>query len=210
MEGSLTDANAQPSSGSISQSAPPVTQPLSGSVSPSVPQVKDEPLSQVKCDPTKEMKTESSSSTREVKAEQEESESKGENAASVKQEERTPEPDSEDSFTPERVVEVVQRLLDAQESRAGEREQPDEEREAIPPHVDPRKRVSVSETSREQGYHTHREGQEEREEDMTRQIHSCLTLTSFQSMMQMLMKREMTQWEICEADSCVWNTTLRH
>ena len=74
MEGSLTDANAQLSSGSISQGAPPVTQPSSGSISQSVPQVKDEPLSQIKCEPIKEMKTESSSSTREVKAEQEESE----------------------------------------------------------------------------------------------------------------------------------------
>ena len=41
--------------------------------------------------------------------EQEESENKGESMASVKQEERAPEPDSEDSFTPKRVVEAVQR-----------------------------------------------------------------------------------------------------
>ena len=152
MEDSLTDANAQLSSGSISQGALPVTQPSSGSISQSVPQVKDEPLSQVKCEPVKEMKTESSSSTREVKVEQEESENKGESMASVKQEERAPEPDSEDSFTPERVVEAVQRLLDAQESRTGEREQFDEEREVTSPHVDPRERVSGSETSRGQGY----------------------------------------------------------
>ena len=115
MEGPLTDATAQSSSGSASQGVQQMTLPLSGSVSPSVPHVKDEPLSQVKCDPTKEMKPESSSSTREVKAEQEESENKEENSASVKQEKRTPDPDSEDSFTPERVVEAVQRLLDAQE-----------------------------------------------------------------------------------------------
>ena len=93
MEGPLTDANVQSSNGSIS---------------PSAPQVKDEPQSQVKCDPSKETKPESSSSTREVKAEQGESENKEENPASVKQEERTPDPDSEDSFTPERVVEAVQ------------------------------------------------------------------------------------------------------
>ena len=98
------------------------------------------------------MKTESSSSTREVKVEQEESENKRESIASVKQEEHTPEPDSEDSFTPGRVVEAVQRLLDAQESRTGEREQFDDEREVTSPHVDPRERVSVSETSRGQGY----------------------------------------------------------
>ena len=152
MEDSLTDAKGQSSHGSISHDAPPVTQPTRGSGSLDVPQVKVEPVSQVKCDPTKEMKTESSSSTREVKAEQEESESKGENVAHVKQEERTPEPDSEDSFTPERVVEAVQRLLDAQDSRAGEREQIEEEREASPPHVDARERGPVTETSREQGY----------------------------------------------------------
>ena len=111
MEGPLTDADARSSNGSISQSVPQVTQPASGSISPSVPQVKDEPLSQVKCDPTKGMKPESSSATREVKAEQEESESKEENPASVKQEERPPDPDSEDSFTPERVVEAGSKTL---------------------------------------------------------------------------------------------------
>ena len=74
MEDSLTDVNARPSSGSISQGAPQETQTSSGSISPSVPQIKDEPSSQVKCEPTKEMKLESSSSAREVKAEQDESE----------------------------------------------------------------------------------------------------------------------------------------
>ena len=91
-------------------------------------------------------------SAHEVEAEQEESESKEDNPASVKQEERAPEPDSEDSFTPERVVEAVQRLLDAQESRASVREQPEEEREVTPPQVASRERVFVSEASREQGY----------------------------------------------------------
>ena len=42
--------------------------------------------------------------------------------------------------------------MDAQESRAGAREQPEEGREATPPHVASRERVSVSETAREQGY----------------------------------------------------------
>ena len=129
-----------------------MTQSTSGSISPSVPQVKDESLSQVKCDPTKEMKSESSSAAREVKAEPEEFESKEENPASVKQEERPPDPDSEDSFTPERVVEAVQRLLGVQESRIGARVQPEEGREATPPPVTPRERVSASETTREQGY----------------------------------------------------------
>ena len=77
MEGPSTEANAQPSDGSVSQN---------------VSQVKDEPQSQEKCDPTMEIKPESSSSTQEAKAEQEESESKVENTTSVKQEERTPEP----------------------------------------------------------------------------------------------------------------------
>ena len=53
--------------------------------------MKEEPLSQVKCEPVKEMKTESSSSAREVKVEQEESENKGESVVSVKQEEHAPE-----------------------------------------------------------------------------------------------------------------------
>ena len=43
--------------------------------------------------------------------EQEESENKGESMASVKQEEHAPEPDSEDSFTPERAVEAIQATI---------------------------------------------------------------------------------------------------
>ena len=112
--------------------------------------------------------------------EQEESETKGECIASVKQEEHAPEPDSEDSFTPERAVEAIQRLLEAQESRTGEREHLEEEGEVRSPHVNPRERVSGSETSKEKGtVRTHRKGQEEREEDMTRRIHSCSILLSF-------------------------------
>ena len=154
MEGPLTNADPQSSNGSTSQSVPQVTQSTDGSISPSVPQVKDESLSQVKCDPTKKVKSESSSAAREVKADPEEFESKEENPASVKQEERPPDPDSEDSFTPERVVEEVQRLLGVQESRIGASEQPEGGREAIPPPapVTPRERVSASETTREQGY----------------------------------------------------------
>ena len=139
--------------------------------------MKDEPLSQVKCESVKEIKTESSSSTHEVKVEQEESETKRESTASVKQEEQAPEPDSEDSFTPERAVEVTHRLLEAQESRTGEREQFNEEREVSSPHVNPRERVSGSETSRGQEYGPYApQGQEEREEDTTRRIHSCSIL----------------------------------
>ena len=114
--------------------------PTDGSASQKVQQIKDEPLSQVKCESVKEIKTESSSSTHEAKVEQEESETKGESIASVKQEEQAPEPDSEDSFTPEKAVEVIQRLLEAQESRTGEREQVNDEREMSSPHVNPRER----------------------------------------------------------------------
>ena len=152
MEESLTDATAQPSSGSISQVPMPVTKLIDGSDSQKVSQVKDEPPSQVKDESVKEIKPESSSSTQEVKVEQEESEKQGESIASVKQEEHAPEPDSEDSFTPERAVEAIQRLLEAQESRTGEREHLEEEREVSSPHVNPRERVSGSETSRGQEY----------------------------------------------------------
>ena len=151
MEDSLTDANAQPSNGSFSQEAMPGAQPSSGSISQRVPQIKEEQLSQVKQESVKEMKTESSSSAQEVKVEQEESGNKGESVASVKQEEQAPEPDSEDSFTPERAVEAIQRLLDAQESRTGECEQFEEGREVSSPRINPRERVSSSETSRRQG-----------------------------------------------------------
>ena len=152
MEESLTDAVIQPSSGSISHEAVSAAPPIDGSVSQKVQQTKDEPLSQVKCEPVKEIKPESSSSTQEVKVEQEESETKGESVASVKQEEQAPDPDSEDSFTPEKVVEAIQRLLEAQESRTGEREQFDEERGMSSPRVNPRERVSGSETSRGHEY----------------------------------------------------------
>ena len=173
MESPSTKADAQPSNGSISQIASQVTQPSSGSTSQSVPQVQDEPKSQVKGDPTMETKPESGRLTHEVKAEQEESESKEDNPASVKQEERTPEPDSEDSFTPERVVEAVQRLLDAQESRASVREQPEEEREVTPPQVASRERVFVSEASRDQGYDPMlHKGQDVREEGTARRSRS--------------------------------------
>ena len=201
MEGSLTDATAQPSSGSNSQVTVPVTKPRDGSDSQKVSQVKDEPPSQVKDESVKEIKPESSSSTQEVKVEQEESEKQGESIASVKQEEHAAEPDSEDSFTPERAVEAIQRLLEAQESRTGEREHFEEEREVGSPYANPRERVSGSETSRDKStVLTHRKGQEEREEDTTRRIHSCLTLLSSWSMMLMSMKCEMIPEEACITD----------
>ena len=154
MEKSLTEEITQPSSGSISHESALVTLPIDGSTSQEATQVKDEPLSQVKCEPVKEMKTESSSSTQEVKVKQEESETVGENATSVKheeqREEQAPEPDSEDSFTPERTIEVIQRLREIQESRTGEDGQ--EDREIPSPHANPRERISGSETSRGHEY----------------------------------------------------------
>ena len=151
MEKSLTEEIAQPSSGSISQETALVTLPIDGSISQETSQVKNEPLSQVKCELVKEMKTESSSSTQEVKVKQEESETVGENATSVKhQEEQAPEPDSEDSFTPERTIEVIQRLREIQESRTGEDGQEDREIPSL--YANPRERISGSETSRGHEY----------------------------------------------------------
>ena len=71
MEKSLTDERMQPSSGSVSQETAVVALPTDGSTSQNTPQVKNEPLSQVKCESVKEIKTESSSSTQEVKVKQE-------------------------------------------------------------------------------------------------------------------------------------------
>ena len=152
MENSLTDAVVQPPSGSVSQETASAAQPIDGSISPKVQQTKEEPLSQVKCEPVKEIKTESSSSAQEVKVEQEESETRRESSASVKQEEQAPDPDSEDSFTPEKAAEVIQRPLEAQESRTGEHEQFDEERGISSPYMIPRERVPGSETPRGQEY----------------------------------------------------------
>ena len=57
-------------------------------------------------------------------------------------------PDSEDSLAPERTIEVLQRLLEIQESRTGESEIVRRDRE-INLHVNPRERISDPETSRE-------------------------------------------------------------
>ena len=232
MEDSSTKANVQAASGSISQI---VTQPIqatsevsgqlaaqipqssSGSTSLSASQVKNEPLSQVKGDPTMKTKPESSSSAQEVKVEQEESESKEENRASVKQEEQPPEPDSEDSFTPERVIEAVQRLLDTRDSRASacvqhtERERERErERQVCHRQVRAKERLSQRHQENKDMDPMYFKGEDEQEEDIARPIRSYLALLSFWSTLQMLMKRRMTRWDIYEADSCVWNITLRH
>ena len=156
MEKSLTDERMQPSSGSISHETVVVAVTTDGSNSQNTPQIKDEPLSQVKCESVKELKTESSSSTQEVKVKQEESETTGDAVASVKQEEQheeqAPDPDSEDSLTPERTVEVIQRLLEIQESRIEVGEPVREDRETNPPHATHRERASGSETSRGHEY----------------------------------------------------------
>ena len=152
MEGPLTKAEPLPSSGSISQEVSQETQQANGSISQCVPQMKNEPQSQDSCDPTTETKPESSSSTREVKAEQEESKGKEDNLASVKQEERTPDRDSEDSFTSEGVVAAVQRLLATRAPEASVNAQPDEGRETALSPAASRERTSALAATGEQGY----------------------------------------------------------
>ena len=97
MEGSLAEADIQTSSGSLSQATS---------------RVKDEPQSRTEHDPVTETKPDSSMPTLDVKSEQNESERKEETTTSVQKEERTPEPDSEDSITAERVAEEFYRLSD--------------------------------------------------------------------------------------------------
>ena len=152
MEGPLTKAEPLPSSGSISQEVSQETQPANGSISQCAPQMKDEPQSQDSCDPTTETKPESSSSTREVKAEQEESKGKEDNLAPVKQEEHSPDLDSEDSFTPEGVVAAVQRLLATRAPEASANAQPDEGRETALSPAASRERTSALVATGEQGY----------------------------------------------------------
>ena len=137
MEGSLAEADAQPSSGSVSQATS---------------RVKDEPQSRTERDSVIETKPDSSNPTLDVKSEQKESERKEETTTSAKQEERTPEPDSEDSLTAKRVAEMIHRLSDIRGPRVSAHEPPEAEEEATPPQTAPRERAFASEDSREQGY----------------------------------------------------------
>ena len=136
-EDSLAEADIQPSSGSISQAAS---------------RVKDEPQSRVEHDSVKETKSDGHMPTLEVKSEQKESEGKEEATTSVKQEEPTPEPDSEDSITAERVAEELHRLAGTQGPRVSARTPPNAEEEANSSQTTPRERAFASEGSREQGY----------------------------------------------------------
>ena len=176
MEGPLTEAEPLLSSGSISQEVSKEAQPTSGSISQCVPQMKDETQSQVSCDPTIETKPESSSSTREVKAEQEKSKSKGGECNLCERRERAPEPDSEDSFTPERVVAAVQRLLETRESGASASAQPYEERETNPSPEASRERELLCWMPLESKgmVPTLHKGQDVREGGIAHQIRSCL------------------------------------
>ena len=122
-----------------------------GSISQTTSQVKDEPQSRVKCDPTIKLEPDSSHPTLEVKTEQKESESKEETTTAVKQEERTPEPDSEDSLTAERVAEMMHRLSDIQGHGVSAHAQPETGEEATPPRIAPSERTFVSEDFREPG-----------------------------------------------------------
>ena len=83
--------------------------------------------------------------------------------------EQAPEPDSEDSLTPERTLEVVQRLLEIQESRIEVGELVREDREVSPSQVNPEKGFLILRPQEDMcTVHTHRKGEEERDEDMTR------------------------------------------
>ena len=152
MEGPLTKAEPLPSSGSISQEVSQGTQPEKGSISQCVPRVKDEPQSQDSCDPTTEIKPESSSSAREVKVEQEESKEKEDRSTPVKQEEHSPDLDSEDALTPEGMVAAVQRLLATREPEASVSAHPDEGRETAQPPAASGERASALNATGEPRY----------------------------------------------------------
>ena len=122
-EGSLAEADIQPSSGSISQAAS---------------RVKDEPQSRIEHDSVEETKSDGHMPTLDVKSEQKESEGKEEATTSVKQEERTPEPDSEDSITAERVT-----VAGTQRPRISAHTPPNAEEEANSSQTTPRERESV-------------------------------------------------------------------
>ena len=128
-------------------------QPPDGSMSQATSQVKDELQSRTESLTVPEMKSEDSRPTLEVKSEQKESEVEKENTTSVKQEERTPEPDSEDSITAERVAEEIQRLSGTQDPKVSAQMPPEAEEEATPPpQTAPRERTFISEDSRAPGY----------------------------------------------------------
>ena len=133
-EGSLAEADTQPTSGSISQAAS---------------RVKDEPQSRIEHDSVEETKSNGHMPTLDVKSEQKESEGKEEATTSVKQEERTPEPDSEDSITAERVAEELHRLAGIQRPRVSAHTPPNAEEEANSSQTTPRERAFVPEGSRE-------------------------------------------------------------
>ena len=136
-EGSLAEADIQPSSGSISQAAS---------------RVKDEPQSRVEHDTVEETKSDGHMPIVDIKCEQKEPEGKDEATTSAKQEERTPEPDSEDSITAERVAEELHRLAGIQRPRVSVHAPPNAEEEANSSQTTPRERAFVREGSREQGY----------------------------------------------------------
>ena len=115
VEGSLAEADTQASNDSVSQATS---------------QVKDEPQSRIEHDSVEETKSDGHMPTLDVKSEQKESEGKEEATTSVKQEERTPEPDSEDSITAERVAEELHRLSGTQGPRVSAHAPPNAEEEA--------------------------------------------------------------------------------
>ena len=95
----------------------------------------------------------------------------------MKQEERTPEPESEDSFTPERVIEEVHRFLDTRGPGISAHVQPKAERETAPPQPALRERAPVPGENQVMAL-TLRKGRDMREADVAHRIHSCLMILS--------------------------------
>ena len=187
MEGSLAEADAQPSSGSISQATS---------------RVKDEPQSRAERDPVIETKPDSGNSTLDVKSEQKESERKEETTTSVKQEERTPEPDSEDSLTAERVAEMIHRLSDIQGPRvscscaARNRRGSNSATDQLP---EKERLLQKTLENKAMVLMLHKE-QEEREEDIARQIRFCSVILSFWNTIRKLVQHGMTRCDSCKID----------
>ena len=197
VEGSLAGADIQASSGSVSQATS---------------RVKDEPQSRVEHDSVEETKPDSSMPTLDVKSEQKESERKEEATTSVKQEERTPEPDSEDSITAERVAEELHRLSDTREPRVSAHAPPNAEEEANSPQTTPRERVFASEDSGERGYGPYASQGARRSRGRYRSPDPFMFSDTIflEHMSRKPVLQGMTRCNRCKSDLCVGSIILRH
>ena len=123
----------------------------SGSVSLDTSRVKDEPQS--RSEEREEARIETKLPTPDVKGEREEPGRKEENDAThVKQEEHTPEPDSEDSITAERVAEELRNLSETRAPMVNAHPQLETEEGANALQSTQRERAIASEDTREQAY----------------------------------------------------------